>query len=116
MRSIDSSGSVRVSPFHKKRNVRLSKDAPEIQRREHEFKIMRLVQRRAAWDNALIALTLSVGMLCFLWFIGAVVFWQAELGSGNWSYFEVCRSQRNCLPGAGIGLPQTKPGLTQYLR
>lgn len=97
MRSVDAGGSVRVSIFHKKRNVSLSKDSSEIEQREHEFRIMRLVQRKAAWDNALIAMTLSIGVFCFLWFVGSVVFWQAELGTGDWSYFEVCHTLRSIL-------------------
>lgn len=94
LRTIDSGGVIRVSIFHRKRNLRkaLSKEASEIEQREHEFKIMRLVQQKAAWNNSVISLTLTIGVFCFLWFVGAVVFWQAELGSGNWSYFEVCGS------------------------
>jgi potassium channel subfamily K len=46
------------------------------------------VQQKAAYDNSIIALSLSLGVFSFIWFIGSVVFWQSELGTQNWSYFE----------------------------
>lgn len=49
---------------------------------------MRLVQQKAVWDNALITLALSLGIFSFIWLIGSVVFWRAELDSGGWSCFE----------------------------
>ena len=46
------------------------------------------MQQKAAYDNSIIALSLSLGVFSFIWFIGSVVFWQSELGGQNWSYFE----------------------------
>ncbi len=60
----------------------------ELDRREQEFDIMREVQQKAANDNRILALGISVGAFVVLWFIGAVAFWQAEKGAGNWTYFE----------------------------
>lgn len=62
----------------------------ELDRREQEFNIMREVQRQAAHDNRMIALAVSATSFFLLWIVGAVVFWQAEKGTGgeNWSYFE----------------------------
>ncbi|KIW22636.1 uncharacterized protein PV07_10915 [Cladophialophora immunda] len=62
----------------------------ELDRRKLEFKTMRDVQRRAGRANRLIALSISGSSFFGLWFIGAVVFWQAESATGgeNWSYFE----------------------------
>lgn len=66
-------------------------DAPtELDRRRQEFEIMREVQRHAAHDNRVIALAVSISSFFVVWFVGAIVFWQAEMsdGGGNWSYFE----------------------------
>lgn len=60
----------------------------ELDQREHEFDIMREVQRKAANGNRMLAIGISAGAFVILWFIGAVAFWQAEKGAGNWSYFE----------------------------
>lgn len=60
----------------------------ELERREQEFDTMREIQRKAANDNRMLALGISFGVFVILWFIGAVVFWEAERGAGNWSYFE----------------------------
>jgi potassium channel subfamily K len=72
--------------------VRKVGDGPltELERREQEFNIMREVQRQAAHDNRMIALAVSASSFFLLWFVGAVVFWQAEQapGGGDWSYFE----------------------------
>jgi potassium channel subfamily K len=88
MRKMTASGEIRVSIFHKKRNITLAKGASQIQQRAHEFYLMRLVQQKAAWDNALVALGLSLGIFSSIWFLGSVVFWRAELETGGWSYFE----------------------------
>ena len=77
---------IRASPSSK--NHGGNKELSELDRREQEFNIMRRVQKKAANDNRLIALGLSAGAWLFLWFIGAVVFWKAEQGTQNWSYFE----------------------------
>ena len=79
-------GTVRLSVF-RKRDIGKNLSS-ELDRREQEFNIMREVQKKAANDNRTIALSISAGAWIFLWFIGAVVFWQAEQGYGNWSYFE----------------------------
>lgn len=60
----------------------------ELDQREHEFDIMREVQRKAANGNRMLAIGISAVAFVILWFIGAVAFWQAEKGAGNWSYFE----------------------------
>lgn len=65
-----------------------SNAAPELDRREQEFNIMRSVQHTAANYNRTIALCVSLGSVMILWFVGAAVFWQAEKGSQDWSYFE----------------------------
>lgn len=60
----------------------------ELDRREQEFSIMREVQKTAANYNRMVALSVSLGFVMMLWFIGAVCFWQAEKGGQGWSYFE----------------------------
>lgn len=60
----------------------------ELQRREQEFLLMRQVQQNAAWNNRLTALCVSVGAVVFLWFVGAAVFYVAERGSEDWSFFD----------------------------
>ena len=75
-----------LHPF--KRRVVGKKVSSELDRREQEFDIMREVQQTAANYNRLLAAGISLGMVLTLWFIGAVCFWQAEKGNGNWSYFE----------------------------
>lgn len=73
-------GTTHLRPF-KKRKI---ENAPsELERREQEFDIMREVQQKAANDNRMLALRISVGAFAILWFIGAVAFWQAEKGVGN---------------------------------
>lgn len=79
-------GTTHLRPF-KKRNIE-NNPSSELERREQEFDIMRKVQQKAANDNRMLALGVSVGAFVILWFIGAVAFWQAEKGAGNWSYFE----------------------------
>lgn len=79
-------GAVHLRPF--KKSVVEKQGTSELHRRQQEFDIMREVQQKAANDNRMIAAGISIGAFCFLWFIGAVVFWQAEKGYGNWSYFE----------------------------
>lgn len=63
----------------------------ELERREKEFNIMREIQAEAATSNRLFALVFATVAFMILWFIGAVVFWQAEsrsVGGESWSYFE----------------------------
>ena len=72
--------------------VRRDTNAPtELGRRENEFNAMRDIQKEAAQNDRLFALTFSLVAFMILWFIGAVIFWQAESkspGGQNWSYFE----------------------------
>ena len=79
-------GTMHLHPF--KRRVVGKKVFSEPDRREQEFNIMREIQQTSANYNRLIAAGISLGMVIILWFIGAVCFWQAEKGNGNWSYFE----------------------------
>lgn len=83
----------------------------ELDRREEEFNIMRRVQLAAASRNRIIALGVSASVFFLLWFIGAVVFWQAEgaTGGGDWSYFETLYFTFVALITVGYGdfYPQT---------
>ena len=65
--------------------------ATELDRREKEFNAMREIQLQAAHNNRMFALAFAAIAFMILWFIGAVVFWQAEtksVGGEPWSYFE----------------------------
>lgn len=84
-RAKQNGGAVRVSPTKK---PDLSKPTAGLERGELEFNMMRQVQRNAGWVNATIALSVSVGLFLVLWLVGAVIFWQAEQTTQNWSYFE----------------------------
>ncbi|SLM35701.1 Two pore domain potassium channel domain [Lasallia pustulata] len=79
-------GTVRFNLFRKSRVP--SNISSELDRREQEFNIMREVQKKAANDNRMIAFSTSAVVWIFLWFVGAVVFWQAEQDYANWTYFE----------------------------
>ncbi len=62
----------------------------ELERREKEFLIMREIQQQAAKSNRIFSLVFATIAFMILWFIGAVVFWQAEsksTGGEDWSYF-----------------------------
>ena len=79
-------GTIPLRPFNERT---IDQNPPsELDRREQEFDIMRAVQQKAANDNRMLALGISLGAFLILWFIGAVAFWQAEKGAANWSYFE----------------------------
>ncbi|KIX93166.1 uncharacterized protein Z520_11223 [Fonsecaea multimorphosa CBS 102226] len=92
---------------------------PELDRRKLEFETMRDVQRRAARANRLIALSISGSSFLVLWFIGAVVFWQAESATGgqNWSYFEALYFTYVALLTIGYGdfYPQTNSGKPAFV-
>lgn len=65
--------------------------ATELERREKEFTIMREIQEQAAHNNKMVSLIFALVAFMILWFIGAVVFWQAEIKSVDgqpWTYFE----------------------------
>lgn len=79
-------GTVPLRPF--KERMIDQNSLSELDRREQEFDIMREVQPKAANDNRMLALGISLGAFLILWFIGAVAFWQAEKGVVKWSYFE----------------------------
>lgn len=77
---------VKIHPFKK---PEVGKGvSTELGRREQEFNIMRAVQDTAANYNRMIALSISLGSVLILWFIGALCFWEAEKGGQDWSYFE----------------------------
>lgn len=59
----------------------------EIERREAEFHLMRKIQKQASVRQKWVALLLSGGAWFLLWFIGALVFYKAEVRQ-NWSYFQ----------------------------
>ncbi len=65
-----------------------AKQSSELDRRKREFRLMRQVQQKAAWNNRLTALCISIGAVVFVWFAGAAVFYAAERSSQNWSFFE----------------------------
>lgn len=79
-------GSVKFRLFRKSR-IRKNVSS-ELDRRERDFNIMRDVQKKAANNNRMIALSISAGIWMVLWLVGAVVFWQAEQGYADWTYFE----------------------------
>ncbi|KAI9875241.1 MAG: Potassium channel [Pleopsidium flavum] len=59
----------------------------ERERREEEFNIMRSIQDKSEQRRRWTSLYISASAWFFLWFVGAVVFWQAEKNQ-NWSYFQ----------------------------
>ena len=59
----------------------------EIERRKAEFHLMRKIQEQAAARQKWTALLFSGGAWFLLWFIGALVFYKAEVRQ-NWSYFQ----------------------------
>ena len=110
-----SAGTIQIRPG-KKRNI--AKGAmSELGRREQEFNIMREVQQQAGRTNSLIALFVSAGVACFLWFVGAAVFQQAELNSQGWSYFEALYFTYVSLLTIGYGdfYPQTNSGKPAFV-
>lgn len=63
----------------------------ELARRRKEFQLMRAIQRQAHVQNRLISLGFAMTAFLILWFIGGVVFWQAEIlsvGGQQWTYFD----------------------------
>ncbi|KAI9706221.1 MAG: hypothetical protein M1812_008244 [Candelaria pacifica] len=63
-------------------------DKSEKERREQEFNLMRKVQSRATTKQRWTSLSVSLTAWFFLWFIGAVVFWQSEGRNQGWTYFQ----------------------------
>lgn len=101
------------------RQLKTGSDQTELQRREQEFTLMREIQKQAARGNRLIALAISGSSFFILWFIGAVVFWQAEMATGgeNWSYFEALYFTYVSLLTIGYGdfYPQTNSGKPAFV-
>ncbi len=60
----------------------------ERERREQEFNVMRKVQSRATTKQRWMSFIFSLTAWFFLWFIGAVVFWQSEGRNQGWTYFQ----------------------------
>ena len=84
-------GDIRIHRFRQQQNIADNNDEnhpSELKRREQEFNLMREVQGKAANYNRTIAVFISLGLIIILWFIGAICFWQAEIGSQNWTYFQ----------------------------
>lgn len=84
-------GEVKLGPFSRRQVKHKESASSELKRREQEFNIMRSVQQRARFVDRLVALSVSLFAFAFLWFIGAVVFWQSEsnsTGGEDWSYFQ----------------------------
>ncbi|KAF1349693.1 hypothetical protein BDV97DRAFT_173150 [Delphinella strobiligena] len=84
-------GEVKLDPFSRKQVKHKGSASSELKRRKQEFDIMRSVQQRARFVDRLLALSVSLFAFAFLWFIGAVVFWQSESNSTageDWSYFQ----------------------------
>lgn len=59
----------------------------EKERRKMEFHLMRKIQNQASVKQKWMALFLSGGAWFLLWFIGALVFYKAEVRQ-NWTYFQ----------------------------
>ena len=84
MRKTD--GNFKLNPLSKGRDL-TGNGTSERERREEEFNLMRQVQNQATKKQQWMSLFISGGAWFTLWFIGAVVFWKAEVNQG-WSYFE----------------------------
>ena len=101
------------------RQLESKSSTTEFDRRKQEFEIMREVQTQAARKNRLIALSISGSSFFLLWFLGAVVFWQAESATGgqNWSYFEALYFTYVALLTIGYGdfYPQTNSGKPAFV-
>lgn len=83
---LEQNGGVVRTSLSKKHHV--DANASKQVQGEQEFNLMRQVQRNAQWANVLIALSFSAGLWLFLWLVGGVVFWQAEMSTQQWTYFE----------------------------
>lgn len=111
-------GKIKLSTF-RMHHLKTDPSVPELDRREVEFDIMRQVQKQAARRYRLLALAVSGSSFCILWFIGAVVFWQAENATGgqHWSYFEALYFTYVSLLTIGYGdfYPQTNSGKPAFV-
>ncbi|KAI1619708.1 potassium channel-like protein [Exophiala viscosa] len=119
LESVDpQTGKVKLSAFRTKQ-LKPDPSMSELDRRELEFDIMRLVQKKAGRRYQLLALAISGSCFFVLWFLGAVIFWQAEMATGgeNWSYFEALYFTYVCLLTIGYGdfYPQTNSGKPAFV-
>ena len=92
---------------HKLKPVKNEKTAREIdmserERREEEFNFMREIQSKAASQQKWMALFISGSAWCFLWFIGALVFYFAE-HEQQWTYFQSLYFAHTSLLTIGYG-------------
>ncbi|KAI9808583.1 MAG: hypothetical protein M1825_003732 [Sarcosagium campestre] len=78
-------GTVKISLF--KKTDLSAKHESERERREEEFRVMRIIQDDAASRRKWTSLGASATAWFVLWLIGAVVFWKAERNQ-KWSYFD----------------------------
>ncbi|KAI9819258.1 MAG: Potassium channel [Pycnora praestabilis] len=96
----EENGKVRLKPFE---NNDLKKpNLSERKRRKQEFNLMRDIQDRATRTRRWTSLLISGGAWFFLWFIGAIVFWQAEKNQ-EWSYFQALYFAYTSLLTIGYG-------------
>ena len=81
------------------------------QKREEEFNVMRKVQSAAESERRYVALATSVSFTMILWFVGAFVFKESEVGEG-WTYFEALYFSYTSLLTIGYGdfSPQSNSG------
>lgn len=79
-------GTIRVGLFRKHPSGQHL--TTELEMCRHEFELMRKLRVRARRVNQGIALLVSGGAWLFLWLVGAAVFYVAERGTGDWSYFD----------------------------
>ncbi|KAH8887651.1 voltage-gated potassium channel [Thozetella sp. PMI_491] len=60
----------------------------ELERREHEFNLMRKVQQKSEKRRRWAAMALSTGTWLVLWLVGAKIFQNCEAEYQNWSYWD----------------------------
>lgn len=86
--SLDHDNNTMRVGFFRKHDAGGKNVTTEMALREQEFNLMQQIRDRTRKINQIIALGISAGAWLGLWLIGAVVFWRAEQGTGDWSYFE----------------------------
>lgn len=98
LRAVNSVGDgrqrIRVSRFQSMKFVESYTNA--AQKREQEFKAMRLVQDCAERDRKWIALAVSTTAAFTLWLVGSAIFHVAERDQG-WTYFQTMYFTYVCL-------------------
>ncbi|KAG9951888.1 voltage-gated potassium channel, partial [Aureobasidium melanogenum] len=104
LRAVNSVGDgrqrIRVSRFQSMKFVESYTNA--AQKREQEFKAMRLVQDCAERDRKWIALAVSTTAAFTLWLVGSAIFHVAERDQG-WTYFQTMYFTYVCLLTIGYG-------------